>query len=362
MSSTSQKTVFRNQTLFWIGFLVVVIALLLTLKEVLAPFVTGLAIAYLLNPSVTKLDAVMPRSLAAILILIGFVIVVAVLFVALSPMIGHQIIEFLNNVPDYVERLKNQATPYINEFLNKMDPDDVAKLRAAAGSQAGVVLTGAKKVISQVWSGGMAVIDIITFLVIVPVVAFYCMRDWPHIVKRTDRLFPRRYAKSLRGIFKEFDMRLAGFMRGQLLVCLSLGCIYGFSLTAIGLNFGLAIGFIAGILSFIPYVGSTFGFVASVGVSLVQYSGYEMPLVVVGIFVVGQLIEGNFLTPKLVGERIGLHPVWVIFALMTGGNLFGFTGLLLAVPVAALIGVLVRHGLKWYEKSPAYLETAKAAK
>lgn len=355
MTSVSSKLALRNQTVFWIGFLILFIAVLVLLKDVLAPFVTGMTIAYLLNPSVTKLDRIMPRFLAALLILISFVVIVVILFITLSPMIAHQVIGLVNDMPDYIDRLKIFTAPYIDQFLSRLDPDDVARLREAAGSQAGVVLTGAKKVISNVWSGGMAVIDVITFFVIVPVVAFYCLRDWPNIIKRTEKLFPRRHAKSLRAVFNEFDMRLAGFMRGQLLVCLSLGCIYGFSLTAIGLNFGLAIGFLAGVLSFIPYVGSTFGFVASVSVALVQYTGYEMPGVVVGIFIVGQLIEGNFLTPKLVGERIGLHPVWVIFALMTGGNLFGFTGLLLAVPVSALIGVLVRHGLKLYEKSPAYL-------
>lgn len=360
MATNIRTAAFRNQTLFWLIFLVFFIGLVVLLKDVLPPFITGMAIAYLLNPSVTKLDRILPRWLASLLILISFAIFVVIVFVAFSPMIAHQIINFINDVPSYIEKLRGQASPYIDQFLSRLHPDDVERIREAAGNQAGAVLTGAKKVISSVWSSGMAVIDIITFLVIVPVVAFYCLRDWPTITKKVDRLFPRRHAKTLRSIFREFDTRLAGFMRGQLLVCICLGCIYGFSLTAIGLNFGLAIGFMAGILSFVPYVGSTFGFVASVGVSLVQYEGYEMPLIVVGIFVLGQLIEGNFLTPKLVGERIGLHAVWVIFALMTGGNLFGFTGLLLAVPVAALIGVLVRHAMNWYEKSPAYLGQKKA--
>lgn len=206
----------------------------------------------------------------------------------------------------------------------------------------------------------MAVIDVITFCVITPVVAFYFLRDWPLIVKKVDNLIPRKHVRAVRTMLKEFNLRLNGFVRGQLLVCLCLGVMYATGLTAVGLNFGLAIGMIAGLLSFIPYIGSIFGFVASVGVALVQFDDLQMPMVVIGIFFLGQFIEGNFLAPKLVGERVGLHAVWVIFALLAGGNLFGFTGLLLAVPTAALFGVIMRHAIIWYQHSAAYLGRATA--
>lgn len=344
----------RIQAIFWGAFFIVTIILLRLLGPVMAPFVTGLAIAYMLNPLATSLGQKMPRGLAAVAVLLSFLLLVTLFIVLLSPLIAKQATELIANIPEYIERFKAALNDYILRFNQLLGDEDVQKIRDAAGTQVGTVLKGATGVLFGVWSGGMALIDIATFLVITPVVAFYCLRDWPLLTKKVEDLFPLDMADTLRAMFREFDMRLSGFVRGQLLVCLCLGAIYGISLTLIGLNFGLAIGLLAGLLSFIPYVGSTFGFVASVGVALVQYEGYKMPLVVIAIFLVGQFIEGNFLTPKLVGERIGLHAVWVIFALMAGGSLFGFTGLLLAVPVAALLGVVVRYGIVWYKQSPAY--------
>jgi predicted PurR-regulated permease PerM len=344
---------------FWLLVSVIAFGLIYALSDVLAPFVTGMTIAYLINPIVTSLSKRrIPRSLASLLVLIGFVVVVAGLLAILSPMIGKQALEFLNNVPDYITKFQGWLTPYMNEFLGHFGPQEVANIREAAGGQIGNVLKGSRDVFLKLWSGGMAVVDILMLLAITPVVAFYCLRDWPRIVAKVQELFPRDSAATLHAMFTEFDMRLAGFLRGQLLVCLSLGTIYGVSLSVVGLNFGLAIGFAAGILSFIPYIGSIFGFIASVGVALAQFPGYEMALVVMAIFFIGQFIEGNFLTPKLVGDRIGLHPVWVIFALMSGGTLFGFTGLLLAVPIAAMVGVVVRYGLIWYQQSAAYQGSA----
>ena len=350
-----QKSELKSQGYFWAGVFTVTIAVLWLLSEVLAPFITGMAIAYLLNPSVTYLSRRLPRSVASIVVLSGFVLVVVGFILGLSPLISTQISEFAAHVPEYTERAYKAIYELLRQLKGKLRPEDMARVREAAGNQMGTVLKGAQDVLVRLWSGGMALIDVITFLVITPVVAFYCLRDWPGIVKKVDNLLPRQSANKIRNILAEFSLRLAGFVRGQLLVCLCLGGFYGFWLTAVGLNFGLAIGVIAGLLSFIPYIGSIFGFMASVGVALVQYDDFTMPAVVMAIFFIGQFIEGNFLTPKLVGERIGLHAVWVIFALLAGGDLFGFTGMLLAVPMAALIGVLVRHALIWYQHSPAYL-------
>lgn len=346
------------QTLFWTAFFILSLVLVWLLNDILPPFVTGLAIAYLLNPVVTRWSRRVPRGLASLLVLVFFAVIVAGIVGGLSPMIGRQAAEFFNSLPHYMQELQAWAQPIINKTLARMELSGINNPLSEAGS-VDTLLKGTRSVIPSLWSGGKAIIGIGTFLVITPIVAFYCMRDWPLIVKKTDQLFPRDHTKDLRSIFHEFDIRLAGFVRGQLLVCVFLGTFYAVALTVIGLNYGLAIGVIAGLLSFIPYVGSTFGFVASVGVALIQFSGVEMPLIVIAIFFFGQFIEANFLTPKLVGERVGLHPVWVIFALMAGGSLFGFTGLLLAVPVAALLGVLVRHALVWYQHSEAYLGDRK---
>jgi predicted PurR-regulated permease PerM len=358
--SVKTHKLWNEQAIFWPAFLVISSILVWLLNDILAPFITGLAIAYLLNPLVTKMSGRLPRSLSSIFVLVGFAVIVGSLVAFLSPKIGHQAAEFFANVPQYIGQLQDWANPYINRFLYRLEANGIEDpMSQMKGNSVKTLLEGTKTVIPSLLAGTKTVIGVGTFLVITPVVAFYCMRDWPHLVNKIDQLFPRDNKKTLRSIFAEFDMRLAGFVRGQLLVCICLGTFYSISLTLVGLNYGLAIGAIAGMLSFIPFVGSTFGFVSSVGIALLQFSGFEMTLVVIALFLVGQFIEANFLTPKLVGERTGLHPVWVIFALMAGGKLFGFTGLLLAVPSAALIGVLVRHALSWYQHSYTYLGDTK---
>lgn len=345
---------FKDQGIFWIGFLFMSITLLWLLSDVLAPFVTGLVIAYMLNPLVSGLEKRMPRFAASLVVLLVFFMIVVIAILLISPLIANQASDFFNKLPEYTEHFKVAIAPYIQQAMTYVSQEDVQKIQEAAGSYAGSILKGTRDVVMRIWSGGMAVIDIVTFLIITPVVAFYFMRDWQVITNKVDDLFPRRSADVFRQMFQEFDLRLSGFLRGQVIVCLFLGVFYSVALSIVDLNFGLAIGAITGVLSFIPYVGSTIGLVSSVGVALVQGQDYTLPLIVLAIFIVGQFIEGNFLTPNLVGKRVGLHAVWVIFALMAGGKLLGFTGMLLAVPLAALIGVIVRYTLIWYKQSDVY--------
>jgi predicted PurR-regulated permease PerM len=345
---------FKDQGMFWMGFLIAAIALLWLLSDVLAPFVTGLVVAYMLNPIVSNLSKNVPRYVASLVVLLLFFLLVALIVVLVSPVIANQATDFFNDLPKYVAHMKDATAPYTAKLMQYLSEEDVQKIQDAMGSYAGSILKGTRQVVMRVWSGGMAVIDLVTFLIITPVVAFYFMRDWKNIVSQVDELFPRRSADVFRQMLGEFDMRLSGFLRGQVMVCTFLGVFYGLALSIVGLNFGLAIGAITGVLSFIPYVGSTLGLISSVGVALVQGDDYSLALIVLAIFVIGQFIEGNFLTPNLVGKRIGLHAVWVIFALMAGGKLLGFTGMLLAVPLAAMIGVIVRYTLIWYKQSDVY--------
>jgi predicted PurR-regulated permease PerM len=350
------SSILHERGLFWLSAAVITIALIWLLKDILPPFVTGLGVAYLLNPLVTRLtNQGLSRAFATTLVLLMFLVILLAIIFSLSPVITRQVADFIKGLPTYYESARLAIQPYIHDLMGRLNPDQVEQIKQAAGNNVGTFMQSVQSVLLSVWDSGMAVIDIITFLVITPVVAFYCLRDWPLITRRVDALWPRDQASKMREIFTEFDLRLSGFLRGQLLVCICLGTFYAVALSIAGVKFGLAIGFIAGILSFIPYIGSTFGLFASVGMALAQSNGMmPLPLIALGIFAVGQFIEGNFLTPKLVGERIGLHAVWVIFALMAGGKLFGFTGLLLAVPVAAMVGVLVRHALQWYENSALY--------
>jgi predicted PurR-regulated permease PerM len=256
----------------------------------------------------------------------------------------------IDALPSY-EEMRRQAMPAVDRLIGEVTRQDLQKLASTAGQHATQAASWASSLLGGIWSGGLALFNVLSLLVITPVVAFYLLRDWDRMVARLDQLLPQDHADTIREAFREIDRRLAGFVRGQSMVCLFLGTFYGVGLTLVGLDFGLLIGLVAGLLSFIPYVGSIIGFASSMGVALVQYDNYYMVALVAGIFFLGQFIEGNFLTPKLVGDRIGLHPVWVIFALLAGGALFGFVGVLLAMPAAAALAVLVDLALRAYLES-----------
>jgi predicted PurR-regulated permease PerM len=211
------------------------------------------------------------------------------------------------------------------------------------------------------WSGGQALVSLFSLIVVTPVVAFYLLCDWHRMVRAVDSWIPLRQRDTVHQLAREIDATISGYVRGQSAVCVVLGAFYAIALTLSGLNFGLLIGLISGAITFIPYVGSLTGLVLSVGVAVAQFWPQYLPIVIVlGIFLIGQFLEGNVLSPKLVGESVGLHPVWVIFALLAFGYLFGFVGLLVAVPVSATIGVLCRFALNRYLESPFYTGEASS--
>jgi predicted PurR-regulated permease PerM len=234
--------------------------------------------------------------------------------------------------------------------------DSAGSLSDMAGRATGWFAT----VMQSLWSGGMALVNVVSLLVVTPIVAFYLLADWDRLVAKVDSWVPRDHVEDIRTIARDVDRALAGFIRGQGTVCLLLGLFYAIGLSIAGLKFGLAIGFGAGLLSFIPYVGAIVGGVLAIGVGLVQFwPDYSSVLVIAAVFAAGQFIEGNFLSPKLVGSSIGLHPVWMMFALLAFSYLLGFLGLLLAVPLAAIVGVLVRFGLSRYMHSRLYQGVAQ---
>lgn len=344
---------------FWLIGLVVLCLLLWLLSDMLMPFVIGMAIAYLLDPIADRLQAVgVPRWAATTLVLLVFVIIVILLLVLLAPILQNQIAQFIEALPSYRESLQNLLAPIIGQLRDQIALQDFEEIRAAIGEYAGKALTWLGTALGGLWRGGLAVIDVVSILVITPVVAFYLLRDWDVMVDHVDELLPRRNATTIRHLADEVDRTLASFVRGQGTVCLVLGSFYAVALGFVGLDFGILVGLMSGILSFIPFVGSIVGFLASMGIALVQFESWTMWALVAGIFVFGQAVEGNFLTPKLVGDSVGLHPVWVMFALLAGGSLFGFTGVLLAVPVAAAIGVLIRFFITRYRASAYYHDEA----
>jgi predicted PurR-regulated permease PerM len=346
----------ERQIAFWVAALFVLVAALWLLSPVMLPFVAGIVLAYLLNPLAQRLERWgIRRSIAGLVIIVLVLAVLIVLVLLLAPILAAQLVAFVERWPGYVERLRALVAEPSHEWLRTIIGD---RLPDAGKSLGELISQGARWLgtfMRSLWSGGQALVSILSLMVVTPVVAFYVLCDWDRMIAKIDGLVPRAQRETVRALAREIDAAMAGFIRGQTSICLILGAFYAVALAIAGLNFGFLIGFIAGLLSFIPYVGSLTGFVVAGGVAVAQFWPNWIPIVVVlAIFGVGQLLEGYILSPKLVGERVGLHPVWLMFALFAFGYLFGFLGLLVAVPVAAAIGVLIRFALRQYLASPFY--------
>ncbi|MFG1427893.1 AI-2E family transporter [Roseixanthobacter glucoisosaccharinicivorans] len=344
------------QLRFWIGALFAVIIGLWLLRGILLPFVAGMALAYFLNPVVERVSRIGLGRTPASLALVGIlVLVVVLLLLVVLPLLSSQLFEFITNLPSYVTRLQNLVTLENREWLNRFFGDrlpDVQRSLADLMSQGVSYLLG---LLTSLWSGGQALLSVFALVVVTPVVVFYVLCDWNHMLMTVDSWIPVHQRPIIRRLGREMDMAVAGFVRGQALVCLILGTFYAVALTMSGLNFGLLIGIVSGFITFIPYVGSLTGLILAMGVAIVQFfPDWAMIGTILGIFLVGQTVEGYILSPKLVGDSIGVHPVWLMFALFAFGYLFGFVGLLLAVPLTAASGVLVRFAFSQYFHSPLY--------
>jgi predicted PurR-regulated permease PerM len=341
---------------FW-GFVIFgLVAFVWLFGSIMAPFIVGFAVAYLLNPLVTKLQKrSIPRWLSALVILIIFFAIVVLGLLMAAPILFREMLDFTSLIPvalAWGEDWIHDALPMLDvpQYFEGLGGFDVS----AWSSKAGSILQLGKNIVGNIFAGGLAVVGFISFVALMPIVAFYLMIDWARLGDKANDLMPKKNAGGIKSILVDIDKSLSGFIRGQLTVCLLLGAFYAIALSLLGLQYGFFVGVSSGVLAIIPYVGSIFGLVASVGLAFYQFGGWEYPAMALGIFVAGQLIEGNYLTPKLVGESVGLHPLWVIFALMAGGSLFGLVGMILAVPVAAVIAVFIRHGIQNYKKSAYY--------
>src|SRR5262249_42360590 len=344
---------FERQLAFWLATFVGIILLLWLLSDILLPFVAGMVIAYLLDPLTNRLERIgVNRRFAAFLIVGVFILVVVTLLLVLVPLLATQLYAFIANVPGYVTKLYSLAlsveVPWLREMLGSGDSKTLQDLvREGAGWLAAFM--------RSLWSGVRALIARMSLCVVTPVVAFYLINDWPHIVKTVEQWIPLKHRDVVHSLFAEIDAAIAGFVRGQSGVCLILGSYYALALSVVGLNFALLIGLIAGLISFIPFVGSISGLLLAIGVAVAQFWPEWTPIVtVLVIFMVGQFFEGYILAPKFVGENVGLHPVWLMFAMFAFGYLFGFVGLLVAVPVSAALGVLLRFALRNYRASTLY--------
>lgn len=347
----------RTSFAFWAAAAAATLLLLWLLSPMLLPFVAGMAIAYFLDPVADRLErAGMGRTAATALITVLFFVGVIALLLLILPVLQSQLEGFLGHLPDYVLALRELIAPLAERVLGEIDWEQpAAELKRMLSEHREQALGLLRNVLGGLLGGGLIVLHVLSLVVITPVVAFYLLRDWDKLTTRVDALLPRRQAETIRAQAREIDRVLAGFARGQASVCLILAAYYGLALSLIGLDFGLVIGIVAGLLSFIPYVGAGLGLISSVGLALIQFwPDYVLVGAVLAVFVVGQAVEGNVLTPRLVGARVGLHPLWIIFGLLAGASLFGFVGMLLAVPVFAVIGVLARFVLQRYQASRLY--------
>ncbi|SMX33056.1 AI-2E family transporter [Octadecabacter ascidiaceicola] len=362
----------QKQFQYWGLATGVLIFLLWALGNVLTPFILGGAIAYFLDPIADRLEAWgQSRAMATVIITLSAILLFFLIFLLVIPTLIGQLGQLINTIGEIIENLP-QTWVSFKEWLATRFPsldlqgsfltDQLVGLGSAIQSRGG-------DVVAALVSSAQGIINVVVLLVIVPVVTFYMLMDWDRMVAQIDDLLPRDHQETVRKLARQIDNTLASFIRGQGTVCLVLGTYYAVALMIAGLNFGLIVGFIAGLISFIPYIGALVGGVLAIGLALFQWwggteivDGETVQLgfnwlrigIVAAIFGFGQFFEGNILTPKLVGSSVGLHPVWLILALSVFGSLFGFVGMLVAVPVAAVIGVLTRFLIGEYKAGQLY--------
>lgn len=354
---------FRRQILFWLVAAGLAGLFLYVFSDILLPFVAGMALAYFLDPVADRLQRIgLSRTAATLLILVAFVVMFIVAMIILIPILANQLADFVNKMPGYLTQLQTAITSFNPAWLERRFGLDSGALREGLNSLLTSGVGFVTTVFQSLWSSGVALFSVASLFIVTPVVAFYMLLDWDRMVATVDGWVPREHVQTVRELAADINVATAGFVRGQGTLCLILGIMYAVGLTLTGLNFGILIGLFAGLISFIPYVGSLVGLVLAVGVAFVQFwPDWTMIVAVAGVFFLGQFIEGNILQPKLVGKSVGLHPVWLMFALFAFGALFGFVGLLVAVPAASAVAVLVRFAISRYLVSPLYIGHAKQA-
>lgn len=352
----------QQQAKYWGIAIAIFVAALYLLGDVILPFVLGGAIAYCLDPIADRLERMgCSRAIAVMIITLAAALLFLLLVLLVIPTLVRETSGLIQQVPAFIDSAQSALSYRFPGWA-----DEGSTIRAQLDKIATLVQDRGGELVNTLFTGALGILNVMVLIVIVPVVAVYLLVDWDNMVVKIDDLLPRDHVDTIRRLAREMDDTLASFIRGQGTVCIVLGLYYAIALSLAGLNFGIVIGSVAGLITFIPYVGALVGGVLAVGLALFQWWG-AIPLddgggttnwvrigIVAAIFVIGQFLEGNILTPKLVGESVGLHPVWLLFALSVFGSLFGFVGMLVAVPVAALLGVLARFGIEQYRSGRLY--------
>ncbi len=348
---------------FWIAMLAAVIAVVVLLREVLLPFVAGIVLAYLLDPVAARLERLGMNRLIATLFIMGLFVVGVVLVVVLTtPIIISELSFLIDKVPHYVRQLQLLAADPGRPWLSKIIGEGLGDAERSVGELTGLVTGWFGTFLRSAWSGGQELISVFSLAVVTPIVACYLIYDWNKMIAVVDNWVPPAGREEVRALAREIDDTIGGFVRGQSALCLLLGVFYAAALSLIGLNHGVLIGVAAGLISFVPYLGSLTGLVVATCVAIAQFwPNWTITLLVPATFFVGQSLADYVLSPYLVGRRVHLNPVWLMFALFAFGYLFGFVGLLIAVPLAAAIRVLLRFALLHYYASPLYASAPTAS-
>lgn len=349
-------------------FVLITLAVLLlffyAVRDILLPFVLGITFAYLLDPLANQLQKKgIPRNWATVFLTICFFILCGIAAITLLPLLFDQLNKFSAQLPQFYRDFDRQIVPLISAKLNKLSPDIADKLHFQSKDIADKISTVVNNSLSGLFASGISILNFASLILITPVVTFYMLRDWDRFVKKIDHLLPRHYAPTIREQVKKIDDTIAAFIHGQLNACIIMGFVYAVTLTLIGLNFGLIIGFITGLLIFIPFVGFIIGAGTGILVAYFQYpSEPQQVIFVAGTFLIIHLVESNLITPRIVGGKIGIHPAWLIFGMLAGGSLLGMVGVILSVPMTAIIGVLVRFAIEQYSISGFYNSKKTATK
>ena len=344
-----------KQAAFWGVSSFILFTFVWMFKSVLTPFVLGIVIAYLLNPLVKGFSTKgIGRTTSSAFIICLFFILIITVIIFVAPVVAQESADLIEALPRYLDNCFKWIQPHTIWFQENFGENYMGDAKAFLKENISKILTFSGGLAGGLAAGGQALVGAATTLVLTPLVAFYMMREWPAITQWVEDLIPRNHETVIKDLLAQIDGKLSGFIRGQVTVAFLLGIIYAIALTIAGLNYGFLIGISAGILSIIPMVGSTIGLLVSVAVAWFQSGEIQYVFIIAAIFVIGQLVEGNVLSPKLLGDSVGLHPLWILFALMAGGSLLGILGMLIAVPVAAVIGVLVSFVILQYKHSSLY--------
>ncbi len=350
-TSSIPEGLLSRRLLFWLLMTLLFFGFLFLIRDMLLPFILGILIAYCLDPAADKLEEWgCSRAISTSIITVIFFAILIIVILALAPTLAKQISGLLADIPGYISILQANLVEQVGKLPLPIDWESELDTKDLVEN----IISDGKGLAGKLLQSGMALINLISLLIITPVVSFYLLRDWDKLMEKLDTLLPRNHAETIRTQLQKVDETLAGFIRGQFNVMLILAVFYALTLLFAGVKYAVIIGLICGFLIIIPYIGTLIGGILSTGIAFMQFDDWQSTLVVAGIFVIGQMLEGYALTPKLVGDRVGLHPVWIIFGMLAGASLFGFVGVLIAVPVTAIIGVLMRFAVEQYQDSDFY--------